>query len=94
MTKKTKPTTKRAAANAAIAPGTTTRTPTRGETMIALMRSDHGATAAELGAAVGWQKHSVRGFIAGSLKKRADLHVTAFRDEGPTRYRITDNVAV
>ena len=40
---------------------------TRGDTLTALMRADGGASAAELSAAVGWQVHSLRGFIAGTL---------------------------
>ena len=61
---------------------------TRAETLITLMRADAGATASELAAAVGWQVHSVRGFIAGTLKKRADLAVTVIRVDGVTRYRV------
>jgi len=61
---------------------------TRADTLIALMRAEGGATAAELGAAVGWQVHSVRGFIAGTLKKRSDLTVTAVKEDGATRYRV------
>ena len=61
---------------------------TRADALIALMRAEGGATAAELGAVVGWQVHSVRGFIAGNLKKRADLTVTATREDGATRYRV------
>lgn len=64
---------------------------TRAETLIALMRAEGGATAADLGAAIGWQVHSVRGFIAGTLKKRSDLTVTALRKDGATRYRVTDS---
>jgi hypothetical protein len=63
---------------------------TRADVLITLMRAEAGATAAELGAAVGWQVHSVRGFIAGTLKKRADLTVTAVREDGVTRYRVQD----
>jgi hypothetical protein len=63
---------------------------TRADTLIALMRADGGATAAELGEAVGWQVHSVRGFIAGTVKKRADLTVTAIRTDGVMRYRVVD----
>jgi hypothetical protein len=63
---------------------------TRGETLIAMMRSQGGATALELATAVGWQVHSVRGFIAGTLKKREDLEVTATRIDGLTRYRVID----
>ena len=61
---------------------------TRAETLISLMRSETGATASELAAAVGWQVHSVRGFIAGTLKKRAGMRVTATRMDGVTRYRV------
>ena len=61
---------------------------TRADTLIALMRSEAGATALELAATVGWQAHSVRGFIAGTLKKRADLTVNATREDGVTRYRV------
>ena len=42
---------------------------------------------------VGWQLHSVRGFIAGSLKKRTDLTVLTSRTDGTTRYRVTAAVA-
>ena len=91
----------RSRAKAKIAPAktpVTTQKPerrvTRAETLIALMRADSGATAAELGAAVGWQVHSVRGFIAGALKKRSQLTVTATREDGATRYRVVDAEAV
>jgi hypothetical protein len=63
---------------------------TKADTLIALMRSADGATAQALAEAVGWQVHSVRGFIAGTLKKRPDLSVSSDRKDGATRYRITD----
>jgi hypothetical protein len=56
------------------------------------MRTPGGATAAELAATVGWQVHSIRGFIAGTLKKRSDLTVTATRTDGVTRYSVVDTV--
>jgi hypothetical protein len=62
---------------------------TRGDTLIVLMRAEGGATATELAAAVGWQIHSVRGFIAGTLKKRADLTVSTSRSDGVTRYSVS-----
>lgn len=65
---------------------------TRSQTLIDLMRVEAGATAAELGAAVGWQVHSVRGFIAGTVKKRSDLTVLTERKDGATRYRVIDKV--
>ena len=61
---------------------------TRADTLIGLMRAEGGATAVELAAAVGWQVHSVRGFIAGTLKKRSDLTVTAVKQDGVTRYSV------
>ncbi len=63
---------------------------TKGAILISLMRGDGGATAQALAEAVGWQVHSVRGFIAGALKKRPDLTVTAVRIEGVTRYSVQD----
>lgn len=63
---------------------------TRKQALIDLLRSSEGATAAELGAAVGWQVHSVRGFIAGTLKKQADISVLSERKDGVTRYRVVD----
>lgn len=63
---------------------------TRRSTMIAMMREPEGATAAELGATVGWQRHSVRGFIAGTLKKRPGVEVLTKRSEAGTRYWLVD----
>lgn len=63
---------------------------TRGGTMIELMRGDAGATVSELAGAVGWQAHSVRGFLSGTLKKRIDLKVVTTREDGVTRYRVIE----
>jgi hypothetical protein len=62
-------------------------------TMIAMMRAPDGATAGEMGAAVGWQKHSVRGFIARTFKRRSDVKVLRARGEAGTRYRLVDRPA-
>ncbi|MCA3643290.1 MAG: DUF3489 domain-containing protein [Methylobacterium sp.] len=57
-------------------------------TIIALLRSPDGATIAALCEATGWQAHSVRGAIAGSLKRKGHV-VTSLKPEvGPRRYRI------
>lgn len=58
--------------------------------IVALMRNEEGASAADLAAAVGWQVHSVRGFISGTLKKRVDVEVLTSKGEGATRYRVVD----
>ena len=66
---------------------------TRTDTLITRMRGEGGASAGELAQAVGWQVHSVRGFISGTLKKRAELEVTTDKVDGVTRYRVRDRQA-
>jgi predicted transcriptional regulator len=59
--------------------------------MIALLRRPAGATIDEIVAATGWQKHTVRGAIAGALKKKLGLQVTSEKVEGRGRvYQITN----
>ena len=56
---------------------------------LALLRRPKGVTVAELGKATGWQAHSVRGLMSGTLKKRKDLEIVSERDgKGIRRYRI------
>ena len=53
-----------------------------------MLRQPAGATIEQLGKSLGWQSHSVRGAIAGSLKKKG-IAVTSDRPEGGERiYRI------
>jgi hypothetical protein len=48
-----------------------------------------GATVEEIGEALSWQPHTVRGAIAGALKKKLGLDVTSEKDEKRGRvYRI------
>ncbi|MBA3517078.1 MAG: DUF3489 domain-containing protein [Rhizobiales bacterium] len=62
----------------------------KGETITALLKQVTGATLAELTAATGWQAHSVRGFLSGTLKKKLGYTVESERgDDGVRRYRIT-----
>ena len=49
--------------------------------MIDLMRRPKGATLGEIVAATGWQAHTVRGAMAGALKKKLGLTVTSEKDE-------------
>ncbi len=57
--------------------------------LIDLLKRKKGATIAEIVAATGWQPHSVRGAISGTLKKRLGLMVTSEKPgDGPRRYRI------
>ena len=62
---------------------------TKTEKALALLRRPKGVTVAELGKATGWQKHSVRGFMSGTLKKRKGLEIVSEKDaKGVRRYRI------
>lgn len=61
------------------------RTGTKQETLIALLKRPEGASITEIMAATGWQAHSVRGFISGSLKKTLGLDVTSEKIEGRGR---------
>ena len=44
-------------------------------TVIALLKRPKGATLEELTKATGWQPHSVRGFLSGSLRKSLGLKI-------------------
>jgi hypothetical protein len=61
--------------------------------LIALLSRPDGATLDDLTAATGWQRHSIRGAIAGTLKKRLGLTITAERIGGTRRYRLSDSAA-
>ena len=66
----------------------TTRTPREGTkqaALIAMLRAPDGATIAEIVAATGWQPHTVRGAMAGPLKKKLGLEVTSEKIEGRGR---------
>ena len=57
-------------------------------TVIALLQRPNGATPEEIMSQMGWQKHTVRGFMAGAMKK-AGYTVESFKSEaGERTYRI------
>jgi hypothetical protein len=57
-------------------------------TVIALLQRPNGATLEEIMTQMGWQKHTVRGFMAGAMK-RAGHTVESFKSEkGERTYRI------
>lgn len=50
---------------------------TKQQTLIDMLRSPTGATIDEVAAVTGWQAHTVRGAIAGALKKRLGLSISS-----------------
>ena len=68
--------------------GTKTRTKTKSDAVIALLTRSRGATIDEMMTATGWQAHSVRGFIAGTVKKKLARPVTSETTSKGRVYRI------
>ncbi len=50
---------------------------TKQQTCLNLLGRRDGATLEDLEQATGWQKHSVRGFLAGAVKKKLGLRLVA-----------------
>ena len=62
---------------------------TKQEKVLTLLGRADGATISDLIEATGWQQHSVRGFLAGTVKKKLGLTLTSSKDDGDLRrYRI------
>ena len=57
--------------------------------VLALLKRPGGATATELMKVTGWQAHSVRGFLSGTLGKKMGLAVESTkREDGEHQYKI------
>ena len=63
----------------------TPREGTKQAKLIAMLRAPEGATIEEITAATGWQSHTVRGAMAGALKKKLGLEVTSEKVENRGR---------
>jgi hypothetical protein len=56
--------------------------------VIAMLRSPAGATIDAMMKATGWQQHSVRGFLAGVVRKRLNLKLSSEKVDGNRIYQI------
>ena len=65
------------------------RVGTKQSAAIAMLRSSGGATIDGLMKATGWQQHSVRGFLAGVVRKRLRLNLESALVDGRRVYRVT-----
>jgi predicted dithiol-disulfide oxidoreductase (DUF899 family) len=58
---------------------------TKTDACLALLSRAGGATLAELQKATGWQAHSVRGFLSGTIKKMAGVTLTSEKSKTGAR---------
>jgi hypothetical protein len=61
--------------------------------VIAMLRKPTGATIAAVMAATDWQQHSVRGFLAGIVRKKLGLNLVSEQTDKGRLYRIKDGKA-
>jgi Protein of unknown function (DUF3489) len=65
------------------------RNVTKQEAVLGMLRQPKGVTIAAIMEATGWQKHSVRGFLAGVVRKRLKLKLGSEMVDGDRIYQIT-----
>ena len=64
---------------------------TKTATLLGLLSKPGGATVESMARAAGWQIHSVRGFLAGHVRKKLGLNLSSEKDaEGVRLYRILE----
>ena len=66
---------------------------TKHDRIIAMLRSPAGATIAAIMTATDWQQHSVRGFLAGVVRKKLELDLVSEQTDKGRVYRIRDGKA-
>jgi hypothetical protein len=65
---------------------TSTKIASKSDQILGLLRRKQGASLLEMQKASGWQAHSVRGFLAGTVKKRLGLKLTSDKTNGEVRH--------
>src|SRR3954471_9728029 len=71
-------------------PKSSTRPDTKHARILAMLRTPAGATIAAILTATEWQQHSVRGFLAGVVRKKLGLNLVSESTDKGRVYRIKD----
>jgi hypothetical protein len=69
------------------------RTDTKHTHIITMLRAPAGTTIAAIMTATEWQQHSVRGFLAGVVRKKLGLNLVSEQTNKGRVYRIKDGKA-
>src|SRR4030081_1676991 len=72
---------------------TAMRPDTKHARIIAMLRVPAGTTIAAIMTATDWQQHSVRGFLAGGVRKKIGIHLVSEQTDKGRVYRIKDGKA-
>ena len=81
------------ARSAAAASKSAVRPDTKHARIITMLRAPAGTTIAAIMAATEWQQHSVRGFLAGVVRKKLGLNLVSESTDRGRVYRIKDSKA-
>jgi hypothetical protein len=91
IARRTKPASRKR--SAAASPRPAAGRDTKHARIIAMLRKPAGATIAAIMTATDWQPHSVRGFLAGVVRKKLGLNLVSDQTDKGRVYRIKDGKA-
>ena len=88
MSKRKQPRASKARSAPKVRSGPKRRSNSKKARVLGLLRRPSGATIASLMQSTGWQQHSVRGFLAGVVRRKLGLKLESEKSQGARVYRI------